>query len=156
MGSLLSGTSRGALTTLSFYPKVTSSLIPESLTSITPALLIKLLFVRYTDQSQKHLSHTHEANLGGDPITISCWPQAKVQPLSWLRRPCEPCLLPACNPSVTTLSSPGFASCHCNTSGPPMCRATLSIPPGSNVCSPFRKQLRQLYSGEPSPAPCPG
>ena len=78
--SLLSGTSRGALIPLRFCPKVTSSLIPKSLTPITLGLLIKLLFVGYTDQSQKHLSHTHETSPGGGPIMIFFWLQAKVQP----------------------------------------------------------------------------
>lgn len=47
---------------------------------------------------------------------ISCWPQGKVQPLSWLRKPWEPCLLQVRSPSVITLSSPGFGSCHYSTS----------------------------------------
>lgn len=58
------GTLKGALTTLSFYHTTTDSLVLKSLTSITHPPLIKPLFVRYTDQSQEPLSHTHEDTPG--------------------------------------------------------------------------------------------
>ena len=64
------GNLKGALTTLSFYHTATDSLVLKSLTSITHPSLIKSLFVRYTDQSQQHLSHTHKDT----PGCPSCWP----------------------------------------------------------------------------------
>lgn len=57
--------SGAALATLSLCPKAVHSLVPKSLTSLTLLPLIKSLSVSYTDQSQKHLSHTHEAKPGG-------------------------------------------------------------------------------------------
>lgn len=81
------GTLRGALSTLSFCPKAIYSLVPKSLTSVTHLPLIKPPLARYTDQSQRHSSHTHE-----DTPCPSVTPVAlriRGNPLTWLRRPCR-------------------------------------------------------------------